>query len=631
VQERARNTLYSSAGLGLLAVLFVAIVVLANALLHGLRFDFTANKLYSLSPGTTEVIGEIQEPVDLYFYFSRGLAAKQAPEVLPYANRVQELLEELAARSKGKIRLQTIDPQPFSEDEDRAGEFGLDQLPLGSNGETLFFGLAGTNSTDGRSIINSFQSAREEFLEYDVAKLLHALSHPKKPLVGILSSISMQGDFNPSTGQMSEAWVVFSQIEQLFDVRQLSTDIDHLDKDIDVLMLVHPKNLAAKTLYAIDQYLMRGGKLLLFLDPYSGADTTAQDRNNPMGAAPAAHSSNLEPLLSKWGVRYEADKVVADLARGLDVRTSMTGQPVRHIGILGLKREDMAHKDVVSAALDSINASTAGFLAPITGARTHFEPLLSSSHEAEPLPAERFAFLADPSSLREGFKPTGQSYALAARITGPIKSAYPGGAPADAKSAGPPVATIPSTDAAHIIIVADTDLLTDYLWVQVRDIFGQRVAQPFAGNGDFVANALDNLSGSGALISIRGRAGFSRPFDKILELRHQADDRLRAKAAELESELKATERKLADLQVKRADQRTLALSADQQAEIKRFLAEKTRIRKELRETERGLDADIDRLENWLKIINIGLVPLLVSIAGMVYLARRRRFAQSVPA
>jgi ABC-type uncharacterized transport system involved in gliding motility auxiliary subunit len=391
-------------------------------------------------------------------------------------------------------------------------------------------------------------------------------------------------------------------------------------------MLVHPKALTPKTLYAIDQFVLRGGKLLAFLDPYSGADANPQDQNNPMAAAAANHSSNLAPLLTSWGIQYDASKVVGDLARGLEVRTSMNSPTVRHIGILGLQHADMAPKDVVSAALDTVNLATAGYLAPLAGAKTHFEALLSSSTSAGLLDAERFAFLGDPSPLRDGFKSTGRRYTLAARITGNVTSAYPAGAPTGAKpAAGPPLAHLAaSTAPANIIIVADTDMLTDYMWVLVRDMFGQRVAQAFAGNGDFLANALDNLSGSDALISIRGRSTFSRPFDRLQQMRRNADDRLRVKAQGLGAELKATEAKLGDLQAKRADQKTLALSAEQEAEIKRFLAEKTRVRRELRDTQHGLDKDIERLQGWLKALNIGLVPLAVVIAGIAHLAARRR-------
>jgi len=566
----------------------------------------------------------LKEPVNLYFYFSRDAAAKQSPLLMPYAARVREFLEEVSARAGGKIHLQVIDPQPFSDDEDRAAEFGLQSLHPG--GEALYFGLAGTNSTDGRSAIPTFTADREEFLEYDVAKLVQELGTPKKPVIGLLSSIGVQGQFNPQTGQMGEPWPIYTQLQQLFAVRTLTADLDHIDKDVDVLMLIHPKQLAPKTLYAIDQFVMRGGRMLLLVDPNAGADLSGQDPRNPLAAAMANHSSDLQPLLTTWGVDYDATKVIGDLGRGLEVRANTSTAPIRHIGILGLRHGDMDPKDVVTASLESINLATVGSLAAHPGAKTTFEPLLLSSSTAEPLPAQRFNALSDPAVLRDGFKSTGVRYTIAARITGPVDSAYPNGPPGDQKPApGPPIAHLAkSTTPANIVVIADTDLLMDYLWVQTRELLGQRIAQAFANNGDLIANILDNLSGSSALISVRGRASFSRPFERIEALKRQADDRLRAKALELQTELQQTESKLTELQTKRNDQSSLMLSPEQEAELKRFTAEKARVRKELRETERGLDVDINRLGSRLKVINIAIAPLLVAVAGVVILSLRRR-------
>jgi ABC-type uncharacterized transport system involved in gliding motility auxiliary subunit len=600
--------------------------MLSNLGLTGMRLDLTQNRLYTLSPGTKQVLAEIKEPVNLYFYFSRAAAAKQSPLILPYAARVREFLEEITARSAGRIRLREIDPQPFSEDEDRAAELGLQSLDPGGAGEPLYFGLAGTNSTDGRSVIPGFQADREEFLEYDVAKLIHELAVTKKPVIGLLSSINMQGQFNPSTGQMSEPWQVLAQIEQLFTLRTLTADLDHVDADVDVLMVVHPKDLAPKALYAIDQFVMRGGRLLLFVDPDSGADAASQDPSNPMAAAMAGHASNLEPLLSAWGIEYDPNQVIGDLDLGLEVRTSMQAPPVRHIGILGLHHDDMSAGDVVTTSLDAVNLATAGSIAQKAGARTSFEPLLQSSTAAAPIPAERFNGLVDPATLRDGFKPTGRRYALAARITGPLQSAFPAGPPSGYKPPpGPPVAHLAQASSpANIVVVADTDMLLDYMWIQTRELFGQRVAQAFANNGDLVANVLDNLGGSGALISIRGRASFTRPFERVEALRRRADDRLRTKALQLQAELKNTEAKLTELQSKRNDQASLMLSPEQVEEVRRFTAEKMQVRKELRETQRGLDVDIDRLETWLKVINMAAAPLAVALTGFFVLSWRRR-------
>ncbi len=622
---RWKKFTFGAGGLVALAVLFLGIVMLSGLLLRGVRLDLTQNRLYTLSSGTKQVLADLKdkEPINLYFYFSRESAGIHAPLLLPYATHVREFLEELVARSRGRVRLHVVDPQPFSDEEDRAATLGLQALPSGAGGESLYFGLAGTNSTDGRAAIPTLQPDREQFLEYDVAKLIQELGTPKRPVVGLMTALHMQGEMDPMTGQPGEPWPIVAQLEELFTLRAVGTEVDRIDRDVDVLMLVHPKALPAQTLYAIDQFVLRGGRLLLLLDPASGAESN--------GSAPGG-SSDLQPLLSAWGVDYDPHLVVGDLERGLEVRTSMDAPPIRHIGILGLHREDIDTGDVVTSSLESINLATAGFIAPHPGSKTTFSPLLSSSASAAPIPAQRFATLTDPATLRDGFKPTGKRYALAARVTGPVESAYPAGPPAGVKApAGPPTAHLArSAGSVNIVILADTDMLLDYMWVQTRELFGQRVSQAFAGNGDLIANVLDNLAGSPALIAIRGRASFSRPFERIKALKRRADDRLRAKAQELETELRQTEGKLAELQTQRADQNSVALSPDQERELQRFTAEKLRVRRELRETEHGLNVDIDRLDALLKFLNMAVAPLLVSIAGTCMLVWRRRRRQSRP-
>ncbi len=617
---RWRKFTYGAGGLIALAVLFLAIVMLSGSLLRGMRLDLTQNRLYTLSAGTERVLADLKEPVNLYFYFSRESAGVHAPLLLPYATHVREFLEELAARSHGQVRLHVVDPQPFSDEEDRAATLGLQPLASGG-GDSLYFGLAGTNSTDGRASIPSLQPEREQFLEYDVAKLIQELGTPKRPVVGLMSTLRMQGQMDPMSGQPSEPWPIIAQLEELFTLRSVATDAVQIDPDVDVLMLVHPKNLTPQALYAIDQFVLRGGRLFLLLDPDSGAE-----REGPgLGGA-----SDLQPLLVAWGVDYDPHQVIGDLERGLEVRTSMDAPPIRHIGILGLHRPDINATDVVTASLENINLATAGFIAPHAGAKTTFTPLLSSSTSAAPIPVQRFSALVDPATLRDGFKPTGIRYALAARVTGPVESAYPTGPPAGVKApSGPPAAHLArSAGSVNIVILADTDMLLDYMWVQTREVFGQRVSQAFANNGDLIANVLDNLSGSPALITIRGRASFTRPFERIEALRRRADDRLRAKAQELEAELRQTEAKLTELQSNRADQNSLGLSADQERELQRFTAEKARVRRELRETEHGLNVDIDRLNAWIKVLNMAVAPLLVCAAGALMLIWRRRRRRS---
>ena len=334
----------------------------------------------------------------------------------------------------------------------------------------------------------------------------------------------------------------------------------------------------------------------------------------------APRSSSLGPLLGAWGVDYDEKKIVGDRGLGLVVSLQQGQAPSQHIAIIGLNRGSMNSKDVVTSSLDSINLMTAGALKPRKDSKVTFEPLLTSSADASLLPAERLAFLPDGNSLLEGFKPSGEKYVIAARLHGKLASAFPKGAP---DGNGAPALKQASQD-SNVIIVADTDLLSDPLWVRTQNVFGQQVYVAWANNGDFLANALDNLGGSADLISIRGRQSFFRPFTRVDELRRQADEQLRAKAQELDRELKETEQQLSSLQSGRKGNGSLVLSPEQEAELKRFQHERSRIRQELREVKRGLDVEIERLGTVLKVINIALVPTLLAIGALAIAILRRR-------
>ncbi|MGE0582288.1 MAG: Gldg family protein [Steroidobacteraceae bacterium] len=597
-----------------LAVLFIAVTVLSTWLLRGWRLDLTENSLYTIAPGTQRIVGELQEPVNLYFYWS-GKTASEYPTLKAYGTRVQEFLQELATRSQGKLRLSIIDPEPFSADEDRAAERGVHGVPIGANGETFYFGLAGTNSTDGHEAIAFFDPSKEEFLEYDVAKLIYQLGRAKKPVVGWLSGLPMEGGFDPATGQPREPWYVLAQAQQLFTVKTLTPALTQVDPDIDVLVLVHPKSLPEPAQQAIDQFALRGGRLLVFVDPLAEQDPGAGGPETPFGAG-ADRGSQLGTLLASWGVEFKPGEVVGDLSYGMAVSMRAGDPPMRHIAILGLDATSLDAKDVVTSGLGNINLATAGHLAPLKGATTTFTPLLQSSKLAGILPVERFAMLLDPATLQDGFKPTGERYTLAARVTGNIVSAFPKGPGPLAKSAKP----------LNLIVVADSDLLADYLWLRdaPASFFGPRAKQAWAHNGDFVWNALDNLAGSNDLISVRGRASFARPFERVDALRRDAEGRLRAKEQELEQQLSTTEDKLAALQSKRADQTGLILSPEQAKEIERFEAEKLRIRKELRDVRLGLNQDIRRLGSELKVLNIVAMPAIFALIALAIAVWRRK-------
>jgi ABC-type uncharacterized transport system involved in gliding motility auxiliary subunit len=622
-----------------LALLFVGLTVLSNYALRGWRLDLTQNRLYTTAPGTDRVLDSIKEPINLYFFFSER-AAGQLPQLKTYGVRVREFLEELVARSNGRLRLHVIDPQPFSEEEDRAAELGVRGAPLGATGSQFYFGLAGTNSTDGHEAIEFFDPNKEQFLEYDVVKLVYELANPKKPVVAWMSSLPMGAGFDPQTGQMREPWVIYSDLQQLFDLRPLDSMANHIDPDVNVLVLVHPKNLSPATQFAIDQFALRGGHILVFVDPLAEADPSGAGAN-PMAAMGVDKSSHLTALFNAWGVQFNPGEVIADRGHALSVTMRQGQEPVEHLGVLGLEKDSFAKDDVITAGLSVVNVATAGYLEPIAGAKgcqpvkgakSCFEPLLLSSADAEPLPVDRFRMLFDPATLLEGFKPTGRRYAIAARVTGNVHTAFPDGPPSGVTLPPGQVDLKASAKPINLVVFADTDLLSDYLWVREGNFFGQRMTQAWASNGDLVQNALDNLAGSADLISVRGRASYTRPFERVEKLRRAADERFRAKEQELEAQLRDTESKLSSLQSKGSSgASTVILTPEQEQEIEHFQSEKLRIRKELRAVRAGLDAEIKGLGTTVKIINIVVVPAAFAFAALlIALWRRRRRTTAAP-
>jgi ABC-type uncharacterized transport system involved in gliding motility auxiliary subunit len=602
--------------LAVLAVLFVAVILICNTLFRGAQVDLTQNHLYTLSAGTKNILADIDEPIHLYLFWS-DKETHGIPQLRIYAQRVREMLEEMAGRAHGKIKLEVIDPQPFSEDEDRATGYGLQAVPAGNNGEKIFLGLVGTNSTNGKSVIPFLQPNKEAFLEYDVAKLIHELSVAHKPVVGLVSGLQIGQGFDQATRSLRDPWAIDQQLTQQFDVRELNAaSIKAIDKDIDVLVLIQPKKLPPDAQYAIDQFVMRGGHLLVFVDPDAETDASGADPNNPQAAMFADKSSDLPELFKAWGIDYDPHKVVLDRAHALQIGTQQGGAPVPDPAILGFVKSDLNPSDVVTANLDTINVSSAGFFSLAKDSKYTLTPLIQTSDDALPVDSSRVKFLPDPTVLLNGYAPTHERYVVAGRLEGQFTSAFP-----DRKDAGH---IAQAKDKGEIILVADTDLLSDRMWVQVQPFFGQKIMNAFANNGDFFINAVDNLTGSSDLISIRGRATSQRPFTVVEDMKRAAEQNSRGKEQELQQQLSDTERKLTELQSGKAKGSEMILSPAQQGELQSFLQKKVEIRKQLRQVQRDLDKDIDALGSRLKFLNIALMPILITIAALLFAAWKRR-------
>lgn len=607
-----KRLMYSGTGLLVLLLAFVAFNMASNTLLPGARLDLTEQKLYTISEGTREILTGLEEPITLYFFFSDS-ASKDMVILRNYARRVEELLQEYDRVAGGKIDLQIIDPQPFSEAEDRAAEFGLQAIPLPQSGEKLYFGLAGSNTLGEREVIPFFALEQEGLLEYELSRLINSLAQPEKAQIGVISGLPLGGGMNPMTGQPAAPWVVFEQIRQLFEISSLEHDIAEVPEDIDVLMLVHPKALTEQALHAVDQFVLRGGKLLAFIDPLAEAD---QSQEAMIAAMADGKSSDLSPLLKNWGVAFDAEKVVLDARLGMSVSRGEGQLPARHIGWLEVEQAQLNLDDTVVAPLSLLTVATAGALLPIEGAQTKFTPLFSSTANSALIASSAFTDLRDPELLLDGFTPDSNTYHFAARLQGQAVSAYPDGVAGSEPG-------LQSADNINVMVIADTDLLTDRMWVQVQDFFGERVPQPWADNGGLVINALDNLSGSEALISVRSRGDFSRPFTVVEDLQRSAERRYRASEQRLQQQLAETEQRLAELQQGQDPSQMTEMSAEQQQAVQRFLDEKLAIRKQLRDVRFQLNADIETLGTWLKVINIALVPALLTLGILLWWLIRR--------
>ena len=630
IMSTASQRNISTSSLLVLALAFIAAIIISNQLFGGWRIDLTENRLYTLSDGTRQILENLDEPINLYFYYS-DKASEDVPTIRSYANRVREMLDEFRRAADGNINLSVIDPLPFSEDEDRAAQFGLQGIGLAGSPDPIYMGLVGTDSVDNEEVISFFQPDKEQFLEYDIAKLVSTLASPQRKVIGLISGAPMSGNFNPQTQAMDPAWVIYEQAQSLFEVRGLAADVDSIDDDIGMLWIVQPKNLSNATLYVIDQFILGGGSAMIFVDPLAEADPAPPQQGMPPGMPPQGQSSDLPTLFRAWGLEFSTDDVVADAQLALPIAAGPGGRPMRHPGLLGLTEAELDNDDVVTADLNTINVGVAGRLSVAEGGAATLEPILSTSNAAGILETARFSFLPDPSALFNGFVPSGENYTIAARVSGVLPSAFPDGPPAtdiveedDAGQASSTTHRTQSDGSVNLIVVADVDILSDRLWVQQQNFFGQRIANAFASNGAFVVNALESLLGSAELIAVRSRATYSRPFTRVEELRVEAEARYRETEERLQSELAETEKRLGDLQSSRQDTGNILLTPEQQAEIDRFIDQRTAIRKDLRAVQRNLDKDIEQLGTRLKVINTALMPVLLIAFVLIALWRRGR-------
>lgn len=600
MQKNMQSKLTSSISLLLVAVLFVALVFINNELLSSVRLDLTENQVYSLSDGSKQVIKEIDEPINLYFFFS-DKASKNMTSLRNYANRVESLLTEYETLAAGKLKLHVLDPEAFSEQEDQASQYGLTAANVGSAGEAIYMGLAATNALDEQQTIAFFDPQKESFLEYEISKLIHQLSEPEEVNVTLITDLPIAGGQNPMTGQADPAWTFYSQLQQMYSVEKLGSDTNAVPKATDVLVLVHPQNYSENLLYEIDQYALNGGKVLAFVDPHNESDQMAM----MAGAMSGGNSSDLEKLLFAWGVEFNNTQVLLDAMAGLDIRTQ-TGGVTRHFGFVGFNTEQLDRKDVVSANLELINGASFGVFNKVKSSTSAWKPIVQSTLNTDFMDVDTYAQTRDPDELSKAYQSQNKTHVLAARLSGKASSAFE-----FAPEGSEIVLHTGSTNKLNVLVVGDTDMLADRFWVQQSNFFGEIIATPFANNGDFFANAVENLGGSDALISIRSRGTFARPFSKVDELTVVAEQKFREQEQLLQQQLDETEQQLMRLQAQQGEDGSLVITGQQQTAIDQFMEQRISIRKSLREVRHQLDKDIESLGNKLKLINIALAPIIL--------------------
>lgn len=607
-----KKTVVSGISLFVIALLFVATTLLINRFLTGAQIDLTERGLYTTSSGARQILKSIDEPINLYFFFSER-SGNSISAMREHAKRVREMLNNFNQIAGGKLNITFVDPEPFSEAEDRALDFGLRGIKLPNQGD-FYFGLVGTNAVGKKKLIPFFHPQNAAFLEYDLAKLVHELSRPHRPVLGLYSSLPISGDYDFIQKRAVNTWTIFDQLNAQFDVRLLDEGFDEIDPAVDVLMVVHPKALPVETLYAIDQFVVRGGNALFFVDPFAEVEVVIKD--NPYNDRMSDKSSGLERLFDSWGITVSRQDILADRTLAVPVNVGQHTRPVTHLTVLGFGEDNFNTNDIITRQLSSLNVAHAGFI-EYTSMEDEITmtPLIFSTVDSGAIPVDNVRFNTDPTRLLDAFAPDHNQKNLAVRLEGLFSSAFDDSVSAALKTQRPHQAT--ATLPSNLVIMADTDLLQDPLWVRVQEQMGQKIVAPFANNADFISNAIDNLSGSDSLISIRGRGEYIRPFNYVNNLRKTAEALFRETEQRLVKQLAQTEKQIQSLQKQRENQDAVFMTPEQEIAITQFTKEKAKIRKELREVRHQLDKNIERLGSVLRVINILLIPLLVALFGII--------------
>lgn len=608
------------------ALLVLAILVAGNALLASVRIraDLTDEKLYTLSGGTVEAFRSLDRPVVLKFYFSRSNPDVPVP-LKNFAQRTEDFLREIESRSGGKIALEVLDPRPDSEIEEWAQRYGLMPQSLGGIGmpPDLYLGLVAVSGTK-EAAIPLLAPALEPQLEYLVARLVQETTRDRRPRLAVLSGLPAVGrpSFGPGGG--ASDWLFVSELKAQYEVEPLDKEADAIPEGTDMLVVIHPKELGETTLYAIDQYLLKGGRMLAFVDPLCVSD---EDFGSGYGGDPV--SSDLNRLTKAWGIQVDATKVVSDPAAATPINVGAGQAEILGTWLTLRGEQNMEKTELSTAPLDNMMMPFAGAIAGNPAEVLQMVTLLRSSEESAMLDA--FMVQQAPGKGANAGEPAPGS-ALAVRITGRFPTAFPDGPPEtergnadnNAETAGNHL-TNAQADGV-VVLVSDADMLADRFLAQTLRFFGQTVHQPVNDNLNFALNLAEQLSGNSALVELRSRGRFDRPFKRVLAMEQAAQARWREEEKKLQDKLAETQRRIGELQAAKSDDQQLVLSSAQRAEIERFRQERFETQRQLTEVRRNLRSNIERLGLGLKLINMAAVPMLVAVFGVVYGMKRRNRA-----
>ncbi len=641
--HKSGNFLMTAGGVILVFILFVALNVIAGGL--RLRTDLTENNLNTLSPGTRAILKKLDTPVTIRFYLSQSENALPV-DLRPFTTRVADLLDEFRSASGGKIEVQRLDPKPDTDAEDSASLDGIEPR-MNESGQPVYMGLAFT-CVDQRVAIPFLNPARERQLEYDIARSISQVTSTKKAVLGVMTTLPMLGtpmDMNMMMmGQRGRPpWIVIEELQRLFEVRDLGMDVKEIPNDVQVLLVAHPAGISESAQFAIDQFILRGGKLVAFLDPFS----FTQSAQNRMPQMAPPQGSSLPKLLEACGLTFDETMVVADAT----YRTLIDRGSGREdmLAVLSLNANAVNSEDVVTGEIESLLLPMPGAFQGAPSAGLRKDVLLSSSKEAQLV--ETFRAQAGGNDLIEGFRPSGDSYALALRLTGKFKTAFPDGPPAAAKSEAEgsasegteqqkdekpkedsaeqkkPDSLKESTSETSILLFADSDLLYDEFSVRVGNLLGQEIRMQLNENLTLVVNAIEQMAGDENLISIRSRGDASRPFTVIRNLENAAEEKFRARVAEFTAELSEVRSKLSEIESSRKPGQNIILSPEMQADLLGLRKKEAELDKTVRELRRQLRRDVETLQTSIKWLNIlGMPALVVALGATVVAIRRRRQA-----